>query len=699
MADFSSGVSAPGGVNYAAPLMNFSNFSNWAADDPSKKIFDQQAQQLNAQRIAQGQTAIDVANVFKNGLPTDPKTGQTDYWKAISMMAKAGDPNAIFSGADAAAVQSASNLSPLLGGGGPPAPAGGPPALIPARPLPPPPAGTPQGDTGSGTITDIVTDRMPGQDTATGQTILKLSQVLGVDPNVPLTPGQLKRAQVLLNRYAPAAGGDGGGGAAPKPQMSDDGTGSSFDSRFGAAGGGNLPPSANAVSPAPPPAPPRQAAGPAPAAGAPPPAPVQGVPQGAPVPAPGPQAVPPQPVPAGGPGQPVPQAAPGQPAPQPQPATPQGGPIVPQVPLPPGYTDPQQAILALRREAARLASNPRAKGQVDQLTNWAQRIEDSIKPVETRPGETMRDPRTGEVIFREPLAKQPNPQQLALQRYLDEHPDATAEEIQKFNAQSRPARSAAAMSLQRYLEENPGATSDDIQNFQASQAGKSAGARTGAVREENLKLILKVTNSAIPAALEQSEKVGRTTWTPLNKIIQKGQVISSDGDLASFGMANLQLAEGWAKAMNPTGVMRESDRDKALEFLNTSTSAATYKRLVLQLQTQIQRELAAVQSGKGSTEVPEPGKLTDAQKGSATTTPGGFNWSVLPDKTSDASSSGQKNIRLASDDEDNENIADAFEKALRAAQDEPEPPSQFEGMTNKQIEKAMRKLLRKPVIS
>ena len=44
MADFPSAVNPPGGVNYAAPLMNFSNFSNWAADDPYKKIFDQQAQ-------------------------------------------------------------------------------------------------------------------------------------------------------------------------------------------------------------------------------------------------------------------------------------------------------------------------------------------------------------------------------------------------------------------------------------------------------------------------------------------------------------------------------------------------------------------------------------------------------------------------------------------------------------------------------
>jgi hypothetical protein len=309
---------------------------------------------------------------------------------------------------------------------------------------------------------------------------------------------------------------------------------------------------------------------------------------------------------------------------------------VPQVPLPidpktnQPFTDPQQAILYLGDVAAKASTNKYAAGRAAQAINWAKRIEDSIKPVETRPGETMRDPRTGQVIFREPATKTPTPQALALQRFLEEKPDATAEDIQKFNAQSRPARSAAAMSLQRFLEENPNATSEQIQDFNAQQAAKSAGAKVAATRGENLKLILDVTASAIPAALEQSKKVYRTSIVPLNKLIQHGEVMTSDGELRSFGMANLQLAEGWAKAMNPTGVMRESDRDKALDFLSTADSQPTYERLVKQLQTQIQREYAAVQrDGKGSKNIPEPGKLSDAQNGATTTTPGGFSWSIV----------------------------------------------------------------------
>jgi hypothetical protein len=155
------------------------------------------------------------------------------------------------------------------------------------------------------------------------------------------------------------------------------------------------------------------------------------------------------------------------------------------------------------------------------------------------------------------------------------------------------------------------------QVFKASQVGQSAEARTGATREANLNLILKATDAAIPAALEASDKVARTGWVPVNKIIQGGEVMSSNPDLKRFGMANLQLAEHWARAMNPTGVMRESDRDKALAFLSTADSKDTYRAAVDQLRTQITRERDAVRGsipetpqfkGNGSSPVTAPGQ-------------------------------------------------------------------------------------------
>lgn len=137
------------------------------------------------------------------------------------------------------------------------------------------------------------------------------------------------------------------------------------------------------------------------------------------------------------------------------------------------------------------------------------------------------------------------------------------------------------------------------QDFAANGISKNAAARTRATREENLNLILKAADAAIPAALSESENVKRYAGiVPFDKLIQKGEVATNDPALVAFGMANLQLAEHWARAMNPLGVMRESDRDKALHYLDIANSKGTYRAAVLQLQKQIHRERDAIAGGK-----------------------------------------------------------------------------------------------------
>ncbi len=87
--------------------------------------------------------------------------------------------------------------------------------------------------------------------------------------------------------------------------------------------------------------------------------------------------------------------------------------------------------------------------------------------------------------------------------------------------------------------------------------------------------------------------------------------MTSDPAQVKFGMANLQLAEHWARAMNPLGVMREGDRDLALGYLNTALSHGTYVQAINQLHTQILRERDAVRHG-GST-VPSNGSAVPGE--------------------------------------------------------------------------------------
>lgn len=358
MASFDNGVSSPSPASYSAPLLSFQEFSNWKADDPNELKRKQQQQQINDQTITENQQKLDLAKTFQDGLPRDAQ-GNIDYAKAAAMLAQKGDMSAITQLAPLMQQQQAGNtpLWPTSGGqAGAPAPAspGAGPTAVSAQPLPPPAAGKPQGDPGTGTITDIVTDRLPNQDATTGATIGKVAQVMGVDANAPLTPGQMKRAQGLVQRYAAATP--------------------------------DRPPSANAVSPKPQIA---QRSLP-PAASASPPT------------APG------RPAAAGGQIQPSPMPPGGQASPIGGPSQPPGGaPIAPQVLMPPGYTDPQQAIFALRKRAADLETqNPRLKPKAEELRDWATRIQNATAPREISAGTTLIDPRTGQVIYRAPTAAQ-----------------------------------------------------------------------------------------------------------------------------------------------------------------------------------------------------------------------------------------------------------------------------------------------------
>jgi hypothetical protein len=611
MAEFPTAVSPPGGASYSAPLLNFSQFSNWAADDPYKKIFDQQQQQLNSQRLQQGQQQLDVAGTFKNGLPIDTSTGQIDYKKAVAMLAQKGDINSRWNGADAMLSQSAMGVSPLLTGGGQPgaAPAGAPgpqPTSVPAKPLPPPNPNSPQGDSGNGTVTALVTDRMPAEDTATGQTIGKIAQLLGVDPNAPLTPGQRLRAQGLLKRYAPAS--DSGAADSDAP--------ASIQDRMAAAGdqGGNLPPSASAVSPAP-------------------------------------KAAPQQPAraaPSGGAGQPQPvQPTPGQGVP-PQPQQPQGGPIVPQVPLPKGFTDPQQAILALRAEAARLSANPRAAGQVAELNNYASRIEASLQPLSVNPNTTLLDPRSGKQLYQGPGAAMMGAAAAGgsptidadaeLYRQTGKLPPNMGRGMQG----SAEAKAIRARAVQQEIEQggDPGDWSSRWQNFQTQATGK----RVLEQRAVGLSLAENEASSLLPRVREASAKVSRTEYPTLNSLILAAEKGTGGTDVIKLGIAVQSLVPVYARVMKPVGQITEGDTHRASDILEKAWSDGQINAALDQMEVELKSARSALnktmqesasRTGRGGGDSGAGGAAAGSSSGTgagagagAKTTPGKINWSI-----------------------------------------------------------------------
>lgn len=150
------------------------------------------------------------------------------------------------------------------------------------------------------------------------------------------------------------------------------------------------------------------------------------------------------------------------------------------------------------------------------------------------------------------------------------------------------------------------------QTYNAQNVGGTAGARTEATRAANLDIILNSAMAAIPQAIEASAALPRGQWVPVNKAIQAYQSGKSDPKLAAFAVANLQIAELWARSMNPTGVMREGDRELALHNLSTATSPETYKTILNSVEQAIRREKGAVlttEKERAGTRNPDDGSL------------------------------------------------------------------------------------------
>ncbi len=544
MVDFPSAVAVPPTSAYGPPQVDFSWLANLANQyaQGQKNAFDQNQRQRTL-ALQQPIDATNTQDVLKQVL----QRGGAQYAEALLPFMLQQEQ-----------MKAASAPDPMLTGGASQGPTGNPPPASASGVVSTnmkTPVTQPGGDAGSGTITDIVTGQL-GNTQDAGATIAKIAGVTNIDPNAPLSQGQQVRVAGLLKRYAPQPAAP----AAVDPLAAQSSPAARVADAFAAV----------------------------PDATAPAPQPQQRAPIGAPAPA--------APTP--------PAAAPAAAAPVAQPAAQQPtGPIGPHVPLPKGFTDPEKAILALRARAGQLEVNPYALGQAAVLNNWADRIEKSIQPLSVTATSTIVDPRTGAIIYQGPAAAAfATPENSATL-------DADAERYRQTGTlppnmgrgvqgqQQATAIRARAAELESESGGDPAAWPTRWQQYRATGVGLSQAERTKAVREENLKLILKAANAAIPAALEQSEKVSRTGFVPLNKIIQRGQIMTSDPELRAFGMANLQLAEHWARAMNPTGVMRESDRDLALQFLSTADSQATYRRLVSQLKTQIEREYKSIQSG------------------------------------------------------------------------------------------------------
>ncbi len=160
------------------------------------------------------------------------------------------------------------------------------------------------------------------------------------------------------------------------------------------------------------------------------------------------------------------------------------------------------------------------------------------------------------------------------------------------------------------LKAERGQTTDDILKNVAKFGGVKAGARTAGTMAAKLDVLSNTAAAAGDYALEQSAKVARTQFVPINKIVQMGQAAMSNPALAAFNAANTTLVNEYARAVGG-GVGTDASRAHAMEMLNTAQSPEAYAAVVNVLKREVQlAHGAAKQRAAGE----EPASNVPAEK-------------------------------------------------------------------------------------
>lgn len=143
-----------------------------------------------------------------------------------------------------------------------------------------------------------------------------------------------------------------------------------------------------------------------------------------------------------------------------------------------------------------------------------------------------------------------------------------------------------------------GIDASGILNNIAAQSGLSSAYRTLGGTEVKFGTAEKAAQESFPIAIEASSAVPRTQWLAANRLIQAGQTQVNDPNLKKFLIATDTAVKDYARTINPTGVLRESDIEYARKILSTADSPEAYAAAIQQLNTEVGVMHRAIQRQK-----------------------------------------------------------------------------------------------------
>lgn len=136
---------------------------------------------------------------------------------------------------------------------------------------------------------------------------------------------------------------------------------------------------------------------------------------------------------------------------------------------------------------------------------------------------------------------------------------------------------------------NAGASNaDEILQNRANQEGRKAGQRTLNQISERNKVFGATVAASIDTAIDASRQVPRSSWLPLNQLMQMGQRAQQDPKYAALVAATNTTVNEYAKAVNPSGVSTDADKAHARDMLSAAQSPEAYETVLRMMHREVQ---------------------------------------------------------------------------------------------------------------
>jgi len=243
---------------------------------------------------------------------------------------------------------------------------------------------------------------------------------------------------------------------------------------------------------------------------------------------------------------------------------------------------------------------------------------------ETKGEQILTDPKTNTQYIFNPTA--PRGQKF---QTLDGQP-YTPQGAQKI-AGGTP-RSAAAMATQRYMEEHPDATADDLVKFNADIAAGRAGGTYEGKRGAQLQQGVKAIDGLIDQAREVYAKLPRDRFMPYNKLQRAVANGTADPDQAEAFVATEAVVNQWARNINPNGSLTVNAVQRGEKMLSDATSQEAYNAVLNRMKKESETELSSLPArdqtkGEGGAHPP----LNLLSRDKITTFKNGQKWTIGAD--------------------------------------------------------------------